>query len=272
MQFEAEPGSIVSLTGSNPLHSEAMEHVSKSGLVVFVDVHSEDILHRLHKMKVDRLVTHEEGLSIADVLSYRRKFYERVYDLRVLCERFESVESVASKIENCLKNFESAATYTSTRSVKKGSTNCFHDVIIRGLAEDGGLFVPSGEFPRLTLGEWSRFVDLSFQERALLILERWLNFDFIQPQVLQGFIEKAYNRSNFLSSKVVPVVKLDRGQYLMETFHGPTASFKDAALQLMPQLFNYAVSRDKEVKSRSVNFFNYCFIGNKLFSLFICVP
>ncbi|PIK53001.1 putative threonine synthase-like 1-like [Apostichopus japonicus] len=144
LKFQANPGSIVSLTGSNPLHSEAMDHVARSGLVIFVDVHYEDILQRLHKMKVDRLVTHREGQSIADVLQYRRSFYEKAYDLRALCERFESVESVTTKIDRLVQNFSSPMNYASTRSDSDGKAiHHFQDVILRGLAEDGGLFVPA---------------------------------------------------------------------------------------------------------------------------------
>ncbi|XP_071816710.1 threonine synthase-like 1 isoform X1 [Apostichopus japonicus] len=227
------------------LISEAMDHVARSGLVIFVDVHYEDILQRLHKMKVDRLVTHREGQSIADVLQYRRSFYEKAYDLRALCERFESVESVTTKIDRLVQNFSSPMNYASTRSDSDGKAiHHFQDVILRGLAEDGGLFVPGKEFPSLTWGEWSRLVELSFQERALLILERWLHPDFVRPQTLSAIIDKAYSRSNFSSEDVIPIVKLEENQYLMETFHGPTASFKDAALQIMPQLFEQAITKE----------------------------
>lgn len=250
LEFQAEAGSIVSLTGSNPLHLKAMDHVTQSGVVVFVDVHSEDILHRLHKMKVDRLVTHKPGQSIADVLKYRQQFYEKAYDIRILCERYESVESVAAKVMEAIENFEKPATFVSTRNVetepgKNGFE--FRDVVLQGLADDGGLFVPQGPFPKLTDAEWDRLVERSFQERALCILEKWLHPNAIHPKTLRQFIDRAYSESSFESKEVIPVVKLHKNQFVVEIFHGPTASFKDAALQLMPHFFAHAASRGKDL-------------------------
>ena len=62
LQFNTS-GSIVSLTGSNPLHKEAMEHAKTLGTVVYLDVEDNDILKRLAVMKVDRIVGQNEGQS-----------------------------------------------------------------------------------------------------------------------------------------------------------------------------------------------------------------
>lgn len=65
---------VVSLSGSNPLHAVAMKHIRSLGSVVFMDVPHGDVLSRLSRMKVDRIVGH--GLNLQEVLTYRQQFYE----------------------------------------------------------------------------------------------------------------------------------------------------------------------------------------------------
>ena len=128
-----------------------------------------------------------------------------------------------------------------------------------------------------------RLVPLSYPERALRILEQWINSSHLSPSVLMKMIENAYNIDNFDCNKVeeyftfiipenfgifelycvvnelkaykalhsvlcqtVPVIHLQGNQYISELFHGATASFKDAALQLMPQFFHHAVQEQSK--------------------------
>jgi len=98
--------------------------------------------------------------------------------------------------------------------------------IVRGLAPDGGLYVPT-EFPKL-----ENFLNLSYNELALAVLKLYLT-DFSEAE-LASYIESAY--------ETYQPVKLN-GQYL-ELFHGKTLAFKDVALQLFPYLLTSALSKN----------------------------
>ncbi|KAM9337059.1 threonine synthase-like 1 [Symphorus nematophorus] len=238
-------GCVVSLTGSNPLHAAAMQHVKESGLVVYLDVDSEDIIQRLARMKVNRIVGQEAGVSMKDILHYRKQFYEKWLDVRVLCGAGDTMEEVAEKVVKAVERYQThaAATYVSTRSdgVELSSQKTyFSDVVVEGLAADGGLYVPKNGFPNMDAHEWLRLVDMSYPERALVLLEKCIHPLDVSALDLRTMIFKAYG-SNFSSEAVAPVKHLTDHQYVQELFHGPTASFKDLALQLMPQLFAYCL-------------------------------
>lgn len=238
-------GCVVSLTGSNPLHTAAMQHVKDSGVVVYLDVDSEDILARLERMKVNRIVGQEAGVSMRDILGYRKQFYEKWLDVRVLCGRGETTEEVAEKVLKALERYQNhdTETYVSTRCCEMESSNkktYFSDVVVEGLATDGGLYVPRNGFPPLAAREWQRLTDMSYPERALILLERCIHPLDVSAVDLRTMVVKAYG-SNFSSAAVAPVKHLNHNQYVQELFHGPTASFKDFALQLMPQLFAHCI-------------------------------
>ncbi|KAM7369687.1 hypothetical protein PAMP_010991 [Pampus punctatissimus] len=238
-------GCVVSLTGSNPLHAEAMQHVKQTGLVIYLDVDSEDIIQRLAMMKVNRIVGQEAGVSMKDILHYRKQFYEKWLDVRVLCGRGDTVEDVAEKVLKAVERYQNHAgeTYVSTRSDNAGSSSqktYFSDVVVEGLATDGGLYVPKNGFPKIDAREWLRLADMSYPEQALVLLEKCIHPLDVSALDLRQMIFKAYG-SNFSSEAVAPVKHLIHNQYVLELFHGPTASFKDLALQLMPQLFAYCL-------------------------------
>lgn len=238
-------GCVVSLTGSNPLHAAAMRHITASGVVVYLDVDSNDILARLERMKVDRIVGQEAGASMRDILGYRRQFYERWLDVRVLCGRGETAEEVAEKVLDAVERHQNrdAETYVSTRRDETESSDRkthFSDVVVEGLAADGGLYVPRNGLPVLGAREWQRLVDMSYPERALVILEKCIHPADVSAADLRAMVTEAYG-SGFSSPAVAPVEHLVHHQYVQELFHGPTASFKDFALQLMPRLFAHCV-------------------------------
>uniref|UniRef100_A0A8C3AYR6 Threonine synthase like 1 n=1 Tax=Cyclopterus lumpus TaxID=8103 RepID=A0A8C3AYR6_CYCLU len=238
-------GCVVSLTGSNPLHAAAMRRLKESGVVVYLDVDGEDIMRRLAGMKVNRIVGQEAGESMRDILRHRKPFYEKWLDVRVLCGRGAAAEEVAERVLDAVERYRDRAadTFVSTRSAGVASSDPkthFSDVVIEGLATDGGLYVPKRGFPNMEAREWLRLVDMSYPERALVLLEKCIHPSDVSALDLRTMIFKAYG-SNFSSEAVAPVKHLDRNQYVQELFHGPTASFKDLALQLMPQLFAHCL-------------------------------
>ncbi|KAL5013288.1 hypothetical protein ScPMuIL_007558 [Solemya velum] len=173
---------VVSLTGSNPLHPTSMSHVSNSGLVFLLDVQKSDILNRLEKMKVNRIVGQEDGTSMSSILEYRQQFYETSYDVRVLCRENITVDEICDKVIEHVKEIECDAGFVSTRGRNQQVRyrRTFSDVILQGLAEDGGLFVPSRKIPRMSIAEWQRLLPLDYASRALQILELWFNpYDYI---------------------------------------------------------------------------------------------
>ncbi|XP_043945769.1 threonine synthase-like 1 [Protopterus annectens] len=242
--------SVISLTGSNPMHSASMHHVKKNGIIVFLDVPVDDIINRLEQMKVDRIVGQGPGISLREILLYRQSFYKQWYDIRVLCESGEAVETIAKKVLIALKWYQNSeeGAFISSRSISsetvatKNNKKNFSDVIIEGLAPNGGLYVPVKSLPKLTSGEWLRLVSASYVERAQILLERCIHPSDVPAVALQEMITAAYG-DNFFCPKIAPVRHLMGHQFLLELFHGPTASFKDLALQLFPLLYAYCIPR-----------------------------
>ncbi|XP_063777703.1 threonine synthase-like 1 [Pseudophryne corroboree] len=243
-------GSVISLTGSNPLHAGSMEHTKKNGIVVYLDVHLQDILERLERMKVNRIVGQRSGISIGDILQKRKQFYKKWYDVRVFCQTGDCIEVMADNVIDAVKRYQNGQceTFVSTRShgserqTIKSQPKFFSDVLIEGLAADGGLYVPKNGLPKLTPGEWGRLVQSSYAERAQIILEKCIHPSDIPSVVLGEIIEKAYG-DNFDCRKIAPVRHLSGNQFVLELFHGPTASFKDLALQFMPHMFAYCIPK-----------------------------
>ncbi|WP_337100146.1 threonine synthase [Paenibacillus sp. YIM B09110] len=131
--------------------------------------------------------------------------------------------------------------YVSTRG-KIGKIG-FLDAFLMGLADDGGLLVPSEipVVPASTLEQWEK---LSYQELVLAIFSYYTNGE-IPEQDLKEMVYASY--ATFRDPEVTPVRKLSDELYLLELFHGPTFAFKDIALQFMGQLYTY-VSRKQGKK------------------------
>lgn len=104
------------------------------------------------------------------------------------------------------------------------------ETIIKGLSDDGGLFVPV-EIPVLENGEISELSKLGYCERAKRIFAKFMT-DFSEEELL-GCAEKAYT-GNFEDEVPAPIVKLGEDIYMLELWHGPTCAFKDMALQILP--------------------------------------
>ena len=107
-------------------------------------------------------------MPMSDVLQYRQQFYERWYDLRVICERGETVDSIADKITRAVRRFAGGREYASTRG---NDTRSWSEALLMGLAGDGGLFMPDEYFPVLSERQLHRLVGLGYAERALRLLE-----------------------------------------------------------------------------------------------------
>lgn len=131
--------------------------------------------------------------------------------------------------------------YFSTRdSQKKSFDSAF--VIKKGLAEDGGLFVPDS-IPSITENEIKELCTKTYAQRAAFVLSKFLT-DYTYSELLED-CEKAYSESSFPGG-AAPLVKVDSNIYSLELWHGPTAAFKDMALQIMPRLLSRALEKTGE--------------------------
>ncbi len=118
--------------------------------------------------------------------------------------------------------------YTSTRSSKAVTSA---QAILQGIAEDGGLFVPSS-IPALTGQELESLLEMDYVGRACLVLSKYLT-DFSKEQI-EACVKGAY-LNRFDGNQPAPLREAG-GMELLELWHGPTCAFKDLALQLLPYL------------------------------------
>jgi threonine synthase len=109
-----------------------------------------------------------------------------------------------------------------------------------GLAEDGGLIVPS-DIPNISADELKRLSKLTYPGLAYEIIKLFATD--IEPEILKNIINKSY--AAFDTDEVIPVVKKD-GIHIAELFHGPTFAFKDVALQFLGNLFEHILEERGE--------------------------
>ena len=127
--------------------------------------------------------------------------------------------------------------YVSTRG--QAAPRDFEAVLLAGLAEDGGLFVPE-EWPVLSPAEWRAMRGLPYPALAARIIGLFgasgLPMERICAEAYAGFGHPA----------VVPLVQLDHRCFALELFHGPTLAFKDMALQLLGRMFDHVLEKRGE--------------------------
>ena len=129
--------------------------------------------------------------------------------------------------------------YISTRNSSK--TFNFKEVFIKGLADDGGLFIPKS-LNKFSEAEIDSFKKLSYQDLAKNIIFSFIG-DFMSENDLSRIINKSY--SVFREKNVVKLIKVgDRS--VLELFHGPTLAFKDVAMQLLGNFYEYYLNNENE--------------------------
>ena len=128
--------------------------------------------------------------------------------------------------------------YVSTRGGAK--PQAFTEILLGGLAPDGGLFLPE-EFPKLGPADLSAMHGMSYRELAFAILSKFA--DDIPSDDLKRLVEATYTKKIFGSEDITPVRKLEQGFYLLGLSNGPSLAFKDVALQLLGNLFEYALEK-----------------------------
>ena len=115
-------------------------------------------------------------------------------------------------------------------STRGGESVTGAEAIVKGIASDGGLFVPEA-FPKISEEEFSSMLEMDYAERAATVLFKF--FDEFDKEELTASLKEAYSR---FDGDPAPLVRIDEGKYILELFHGHTCAFKDMALCILPYL------------------------------------
>jgi threonine synthase len=120
----------------------------------------------------------------------------------------------------------------------------FADVLLAGLADDGGLFMPES-WPHFGPSDWRAMRGLPYPDLAARVMQPFVGTS-IPFDVLRTICRDAY--AGFGHPAVVPLIQLETGLFVQELFHGPTLAFKDMAMQVLGRLFDYVLrTRDRRV-------------------------
>lgn len=131
--------------------------------------------------------------------------------------------------------------YLDTRGLDT-SRPTFSDVVVKGIAAGGGLYVPE-ELPTLSLDEILGLADLPYWQRAAFVFERF-GTDVSGPRIA-ALMQEAYG-DQWSDPRVAPVREVAPDTHVLELWHGPTSAFKDMALQCLPLFFSEAITMRRE--------------------------
>jgi len=115
----------------------------------------------------------------------------------------------------------------------------FEEVVLQGLAVDGGLYVPEF-FPKFSKSEIEEMVKLDYPDLVFKIISPFIDNE-IPAKELKEIIAKSYQ--TFSHKAIAPTKQLSHNEYLLELFHGPTLAFKDFALQMLGNILNYFLTK-----------------------------
>ena len=131
--------------------------------------------------------------------------------------------------------------YISTRGQAKELS--FQEVLLSGLARDGGLYIPK-KWPTMSHDDLESLVGLNYKETAVKVMTPFIGEAFSRAS-FKKMVDAAY--SQFNNADVCPLIEISDTHFLLELFHGPTMAFKDVAMQLIGQMFDSSLTT---VKSR----------------------
>lgn len=168
--------------------------------------------------------------------------------------------------------------YVSTRSTSDTASRPFSDILLEGLAPDGGLYLPE-VYPDLgaRLPELRKAASGGYAALAAEVIGEFV--DDIPAKDLRRLCEAAYSPESFAAPEVVPVDELGDGVWLAHLSEGPTAAFKDMAMQLLGQLFEYELARRDETlnivgatSGDTGSAAEYAMLGRRGVSVFMLTP
>src|SRR5690554_4072697 len=130
--------------------------------------------------------------------------------------------------------------YISTRG--KAPACSFEQVLLTGLAPDGGLYVPE-TLPTFSAEQIASWRGLPYDQLAFHVIQPFVDGE-IPDGVLQRLISESYQ--TFAHRAVAPLRMLNSNEWVLELYYGPTLAFKDFALQLLGRLLDYVLTRDNK--------------------------
>lgn len=130
--------------------------------------------------------------------------------------------------------------FISTRS--NAPALSFEEVVLQGLATDGGLYVPDF-LPKFSESDILKMRKMTYEELFFEVTKHFVNSE-IDSETYKKLIKKSYQ--NFSHKAIAPLKQLDKNQFLLELFHGPTLAFKDFALQFLGNLLDYFLTKRSE--------------------------
>jgi threonine synthase len=140
--------------------------------------------------------------------------------------------------------------YISTRGQSPALN--FSEILLGGLAPDGGLYLPE-TYPQVSDSDLTAMRGMNYRELAFTILSRLIEEDDIPATDLRGIVDKtyradiyAYTRAGQNAEDITPILKLEDNLYLLSLSNGPTLAFKDMAMQLLGNLFEYVLTKKGE--------------------------
>ena len=136
--------------------------------------------------------------------------------------------------------------YVSTRDITGGGAVPSAEAIRRGIAPDGGLYMPSS-LPRFGIDALSQISKLDYPGRAAFILRRYLT-DYADDELLEA-AKAAYA---VFDGYPAPLRDITGRDTVLELWHGPTCAFKDMALQLMPRLLSMSLGKTGEKRDAMI--------------------
>ncbi len=133
--------------------------------------------------------------------------------------------------------------YISTRGLPAQAGKPFCDILLEGLAPDGGLAVPE-RYPHFDEADLRRLRPMGYRDLAFEILSRFI--DDIPAAQLRDIVDRTYTAAVFHSEDITPLKTLEPGLHLLQLSNGPTLAFKDVAMQLLGNLFEHVLSQRGE--------------------------
>jgi threonine synthase len=140
--------------------------------------------------------------------------------------------------------------YLSTRGDASSPTQTFTEILLGGLAPDGGLYLPES-YPQVSAAELAEWRELPYHALALRVLAKFI--DDIPACDLKSIVDRSYTANAFRhcrpgreASDITPLTTLEPGFFLLELSNGPTLAFKDIAMQLLGNLFEYVLAKKGE--------------------------
>ena len=141
--------------------------------------------------------------------------------------------------------------YISTRGQSPALS--FSEILLGGLAPDGGLYLPES-YPQFSDSDLSAMRDMNYRDLAFMILSRLIDEQDIPAQDLRTIVDKTYRAEVYCYTRkgqnaedITPTLKLENNLYLLSLSNGPTLAFKDMAMQLLGNLFEYVLAKKGEI-------------------------